>query len=196
MSTQILDGTGNGYKVMIDSKKRIHAFSVSTDIQGQSAVEGNTYNINTGTVSLSSANESGLLYFKNNGETDLHISSIGYLIGNSTGGTGDIIAKVLRNPDGGTVVSDETLVDVNINKNFGSSESLTVSAYKGGEGKTLTGGEEAYYSLVPKDATQYVIATGTLVIPKGKSLGVSITPQSGNTSMDVQVFLAVINYKL
>jgi hypothetical protein len=196
MTTIISDGTGKGYRARVDVNNRIHALSVSSDVQGQSALEGNTYNVNSGTINLTSSSESAVLYFENTGEVDLHISSVGYLLGNSTGGSGDLEVRVLRNPTGGTIVSNAVDVDVNVNRNFGSSNELAALAYKGTEGDTITGGTEAYYTLLPKDATTYLISTGTLVLPRGKSIGIAITPQAGNTSMNAQFFLSVIEYNL
>jgi hypothetical protein len=45
-------------------------------------------------------------------------------------------------------------------------------------------------------AKSYVIATGAIVLPKGSSIGVSVTPQASNTSMDIQIFMSVTEYKL
>lgn len=192
----ILDGTGNGNKAKVDKDNRVHALSVSATVQENGAIDGNTYNVNTGSINLTSSNESALLYFKNNGANDIQITSIGYLIGNSTGGIGDLQPKIIRNPTGGTIVSNAVNVPVLINKNFGSFNSLTVDAYKGAEGDTLTGGEDGYYSLLPGDARAYLINTGVLQLPKGSSIGITMTPQTGNTSMNVQVFMSVTEYKL
>ena len=182
-------------KLIIDSKGRANVYAVTETIVENAAENGDSFNVNTGTINLTSANKSALLYLKNNGEEDVVISAIGYLMGNSTGGSGDVLAEVLRNPTAGTIVSGAAAVDVNVNKNFGSSQSLTVDAYKGAEANTFTDGEIAYKSLLPGAARGYVIATGSVVIPNGSSIGVELTPQTGNTSMDIQVFLSIIKYK-
>lgn len=189
---QITDGTGKGYLAKVDENNRLSTFSVSETVTELAARSGNSYNVNTGTITLTSASESGLLYLKNNGDNDLIIISIGYLLGDSTGGSGDIQAKVIFNPTGGTVISGATDVDININKNAGSSKVLDVDAYKGEEGRTITGGSDAYYSLIAGDSRGYVISTGSLVFPKGSSLGIALTPQTGNTNMDLQVFLSIV----
>lgn len=188
---KIEDGTGGGYSVKVDSKKRISAFSVSVTEEQANAVDGYTFNVNTGTINLTSANKSAVLYLRNNGASDLKLTSIGYLFGNSTGGTGDLALEVVRNPTAGTIVSGATAVDVVANKNFGSSRVLDATAYKGAEGSTMTGGTVALPSLLPGAARSYVIQTGVLVIPQGQSIGINVTPQASNTSMDVMVFLAV-----
>lgn len=196
MAEQILDGSGTGKRARVGSKNKLHTFSVSETIGEHASVNGDSYNINTGNLTLTSGNESGLLFFENSGDNDIHIISIGYLMGASTGGSGDILATVLRNPMSGTVVSDAINVDININKNASSSKNLSVKAYKGGEGKTFTDGEDFYYSLIPSAGRGYVISTGSIVLRKGASIGIKFTPQTGNTSMDMQVFLSVIEYTL
>jgi hypothetical protein len=196
MAEQLQDGTGTGSRVKVSKNNKLHTYAVSETISENASVNGNSYNINTGNITLTSANESGLLYFKNTGDNDIHVISIGYLMGASVGGSGDVQAVVLRNPSLGTVVSDEVLVGINQNKNAGSSRTLNSVAYKGAEGKVFTNGDDFYYSLIPSAGRGYVISTGSLVLPKGSSIGVKLTPQSGNTSMDLQVFLSVIEYTL
>lgn len=196
MAEQILDGTGTGKKAKVDTTNRLHTHAVSESLIEYASSQGDSYNINTGTMSLTTDTESALIYVKNNNDAELHIASIGYLMGNSTGGTGDISITVLRNPTLGTVVSDAIGVDINQNKNVGSSKELNIDAYKGGEGKTITDGTPFYYSLIAGSARGYVIATGTIVIPKGGSIGVKLTPQTSNTSMDMQVFMSVTEYKI
>lgn len=192
----ILDGAGTGYAAEIDDKNRLQTLSVTLDVGQRSAIDGDTYNINTGSINLTTANESALLYLKNTGTSSLHVTTIGYLIGNSTGGTGDLELKVLRNPTTGTIVDNATAVNVNINKNFGSTKTLDATMYKGAEGYTFTNGGDAYYSLQPNSGRAYLINTGTLVLPQGSSIGVSAAPQTGNTSMDIQIFLAITDYRL
>lgn len=192
----ILDGSGNGYAAEVDNKNRLQTLSVTLDVGQRSAIDGDTYNINTGSINLTTANESALLYLSNTGTSSLHITTIGYLIGNSTGGTGDLELKVLRNPTTGTIIDNATAVDVNINKNFGSTRTLDATVYKGAEGYTFTNGSDAYYSLQPNSGRAYLINTGTLVLPQGSSIGVSAVPQTGNTSMDIQIFLAITDYRL
>lgn len=187
------DGTGKGYNVKVDELNRLHTNSVVRTVENFGATDGYTFNINTGPLTLTSGNESAIFYLKNNGDDDLYISAVGYLLGNSTGGAGDLSLQVIRNPTAGTIVSGASPVSDIANKNFGSNRTLTVDAYKGGEGSTMTDGSVAYQTLLNSAAKQYVIATGNVVLPKGASIGVKITPQAGNTNMDMQLFLAILD---
>lgn len=191
----IQDGTDGSKTLKVDKNNRAHAFSVSASLQAQSALNGNSYNVNTGTMVLTSDTESGVAYIKNNGDTALHIEQIGYLIGASTGGAGqEINVTIKRNPMAGTVISDAIVTDININKNFSSTRSLNAVAYKGGEGKTLIDGVDAYYSLIASDSSSTPINTGTIVLERGASLGICVTPGAGNTAVNMQVFFAIIDY--
>lgn len=196
MAETIIDGTGKGFEVKVDNTNRLHTHSVSETIVEYSASQGDSYNINTGLLNLTSGSQSAVLYLKNNGNDDIHIASFGFLMGNSTGGSGDVLITIVKNCTAGTVISDAVNVDINTNKNVGSSKELTVDAYKGGEGKTILDGTDLYYSLVAGSARPYVINTGTVVVPKGGSIGIKITPQSGNTSMNIQVFISLTEYKI
>ena len=68
---------------------------------------------------------------------------------------------------------------------------MTIDAFKGAEGYTLTGGTEAYFSLIAGSARSYIINTGNVVLPKGASIGINVIPQASNSSMDIQIFLSI-----
>ena len=188
----IQDGTGNGYQAKVDSQNRVLAKSVSVLQSEDASSDGRSYNINTGTINLTTAGESGVLYIKNTGLNDIKITSVGFLLGNSTGGTGDLELKIYKNTTTGTLVSGASAVSINQNKNFGSSKTLSATTYKGAEGSTITNGTLTYSSLLAGAARTYVIATGDVDLTSGASMAVSITPQTSNTSMDVQVFAGAI----
>ena len=195
MAEEIQDGTGNGgYRARVDEFGRLHVNSVSQTEPNNASKFGKSFNVNTGNVTLTSANESALLYLKNEGEENIIISTIGYLLGNSTGGSGDVTARVIKNPNAGTIIDNAANVDIIENKNFGSSNLLDALTYKGDEAETFTNGVNAFDSLIAGAGRAYVIATGDVVLPKGASLGIALTPPTGNSSMDVQVFLALITY--
>ena len=189
---QITDGSGSGYGAKVDNHFRLYTDAVTQSTVEQAAQNGDSFNVNTGTISLTSDDERALIYLKNNGDEDIVIATIGYLLGNATGGSGDLLATVLRNPTAGTIVSGATAVDIIANKNFGSSATLEADAYKGSSSTTLTDGTVAYYSLLSAAGRSYAISTGDVVIPKGSSIGINFTPATGTTALNVQVFFSLI----
>lgn len=189
--TQIIDATGSRLGAKVDDNHRLHTNSLTIEEQSASAETGDAYNINTGDITLTTANESSVIYFKNNEDRDLVVPVVVYLFGTSTGGTGDTVVDIISGPTVGTTVSNANNVDVNENKNFGSKRSLDVDAFKGNEGETLTDGVVAFSTRLPAGKFPYVIKTGDIVLPKGASMGVKVTPQASNTSMTIQIALAV-----
>lgn len=196
MSETIKDGTGSCYTVAVDKNNRLHTHSVNESLSQNASRIGDAYNINTGNISLTTDTTSEVLYLENVGDNDLHIATIGYLLGNSTGGSGDVEMMVSKNITGGTLISGALTPTINENKNVGSKKTLNVNVYKGVEGATSTGGVPFYSSLIGSAPRSYPISTGDIIISRGGNISLSITPPTGNTSMNVQVFLAIIEYTI
>jgi len=196
MSVELKDGTGTGKLMKVDENNRAHVHAVTETLSQNASSEGDAYNVNTGTIVLTSATLSEVLYIENTGNNDLHISTIGYQLGNSTGGSGNVILGVNKNITGGTIISTATTVSISENKNVGSRKTISATTYKGDEGTTQTGGTPFYASLIGSAPTSYVINTGDIVIPRGGNISLNITPPTGNTSMTVLVFLSIIEYTI
>lgn len=189
----IEDGTGSSARVKVSTKhdNRLYVDAVERTHAENTALEGDAYNINTGIVSLSTSDTSAVLYVKNNGEKPLVVESFFYLIGNSTGGSGDAIITILRNPTAGTIVTNAVAVDINCNRHFGSSKNLSVDAYKGHTGYTLTDGTKCIESIINQSAQRVAINAGAIVIPKNKSIGITMAPGTGNTALSCEFAIAV-----
>ena len=186
----ITDGNGSGYQAKVSTDHRLATDSISFS-RAEDAVElGDAYNINTGVISLTTANKSATLYVKNNEGSPLIISNIFYLIGNSTGGSGDMLITVRRNPTTGTLISNATAAEMaGVNRNFGSSKTLDANIYKGAEGSTVTDGDKVIESIFNQTPNRYILNVGSIDLPKGTSISFEITPATGNTSLDVQFAL-------
>ena len=195
MSTIIKNGTGDGHTLRVDSQNRAHVHAVTESLSQNASRAGDGYNINTGNITLTSSSPSELLYIENLGDNDLHISTIGFLIGNSTGGSGNVYVGVNKNITGGTLIGSNQ-PKINENKNCGSKKTLDVQLYSGVEGRTATGGIEFYSSLIGSAPSSYPINTGDIIIPRGTNISLNVTPPTGNTSMTVQIFLSIIEYTI
>jgi len=127
----IEDGTGAGYKQKVNANNRSYVNAVTESEEVEGVHRGDAYNINTGEISLTSTSPSAVLYIQNNETEDLVITAIA--VGVSSGGTVNDSGRVqiIRNPTGGTLITDTTNVDQNQGRNFGSSKTLTINAYKG-----------------------------------------------------------------
>jgi hypothetical protein len=69
----------------VNSEQRLYVDGVERNHSADAAIKGDAYNINTGVITLTSANKSAVLYLKNNAAENLYIDTLFYLIGNSTG---------------------------------------------------------------------------------------------------------------
>ena len=186
MGFEITDGGGKGYSAEVDSENRLRVFSIAEPEVFNASSLGNSYNFNTGVINLTSASKSAVFYIKNNGDSDLIITQLFYLIGNSTAGTGDVLVTVLRNPTTGTIISNAVAMEMDgVNRNFGSSKNLTTDSYKGAEASTFTNGDKIIESIIDQSPTRVSIEVGGLVIPKGSSIGIDITPATSNSNVNI-----------
>ena len=101
----ILDGTGQGYEAKVDKNNRLQVLAVSEGFSIESALVGENYNLNTGAITLTSANESAVAYLKNDEDANLIIKDIIIILGASTGGSGNLEVELIKNPTTGTIVS-------------------------------------------------------------------------------------------
>ena len=180
-----LKSGNNGFVASVDSNGRLLTESVTLPVGFYEAEVGQSFNINTDVVTLTTANKSAVMYVKNNSSEDLVISNLIYILGNSTGGTGDLRIDVLRNPTAGTIVDTATAIPVIENRNFGSNITLNIDGYKGAEGATFTDGALAITSLFASAARRVALDIGDIILPNGASIGIDVTPQASNTNMDV-----------
>jgi hypothetical protein len=183
--TIIKDGTGTGKTLRIDNTNRADTHAVTIVEAAEAAENGDAYNLNTGTIGLTSSTESGIFYVKNNEDRDLEIDAVAIGIG-SAGTTSEVSTiTIVRNP---TSVSFSTAVDMNANRNFGSSKTLTADVFKGAEAATITGGTDlAQFYL---GAGGRLFAAIDLVIPKGNSMAIKI--DTNTTSGTTNVYAALV----
>jgi hypothetical protein len=176
----------------VDVNNRLHTLSVSEGFNIDAALKGVNFNINSGSVSLTSANKSAVFYFKNNEIRKFIIEDIIVITGSSTGGTGDLSIDIIQNPTTGTIIDNEVAASTVANRNFGlTSSTLSADVFRGVEGDTFTNG--TMFADTTRGSTGVVeFDADVLVLPRGSSIGVEVTPQPSNTSMSVKV--AVVGY--
>ena len=189
MGFTILGGNGKGNEAAVDDNHRLCGNNLTEDLGSHASNSGSRYNINSGIVTLTNAAESAVLYFKNNEDSDYIINAVIYNLGASASGTGEAVVDVFFNTTGGTIVSTALAADMVVNQNLGSSNSLTADIYKGAQGNTQTGGVQAISSLISA-GSRAALSLGKIIVPKGKSISVTVTPPTSNTSMAIQVALS------
>lgn len=186
MADSIVSGTGNGrYAAEVSSDNKLRTRAV-IETETQHAVElGDSYNINTGDISISA--DSALLYFYNGEEEDVFIDAIA--LGITDGTQSDIQkAMVIRNPTAGTIVSGASAVAMNSNNNFGSAKTLSAStAYKGASGNTFTNGTD--HALLYQSDNGRLYAGLPMLLPKGSSIGIELDVNLSSGSVTVYAAL-------
>jgi hypothetical protein len=193
MSFTIRDGKGTGKEVKVTPDNRLSTAAITETEAALATSLGTRFNINTGTVTLTNASNTSLLYVKNNENNDMIVTAIIYLLGTSTGGSGDATVDIIRNPLAGDIVTNANDVDILQNFNFGSTRTLAADTFKGATGETLlSGGNVIVSSLLSTPAGRIFIGLDEIVIPKGSTIGINYTPPTGNTSQGIQV--ALVSY--
>lgn len=183
--TQITGSNNPGNTVKVDTLGRISARAVSASEQADTAVRGETFNLNTDNITLTDALDTPLFFIKNTGEDrDLIITRVFFTFLSSTGGSGEINASIVSNPTGGTILTDTELEIFNFNTGSGNSLSLDVNI--GASGSTSTGGKVPFRFLFTGDNQRHLIPIDSIVVPRGSSVAITLKPPTANTSMIVQ----------
>lgn len=185
----IEDGTGLGYRSKVDDTNRLKTRSVTELGSGEAASLGNSFILTSGSVNFTNAAESAIFWYQNEDDESLLMSGILFSPGVSTGGTTNSIKVVAKiNPTGLGSGSGSELIDVN--SNFGSSKTLiTTSSEIGQQGASITGGDPGP-TFYFKDKETTLLET-QVFIPKGTGVAFSVTPPTGNTSIDIALTLRV-----
>ena len=178
MSTTIQDGTGTKRKLRITSDGRAAVDAIVEERAVFNSVEdGNTFVVSSDFISAPSGSETGLLYVQNTSNLNLLIHHIKLWTG-TTNTTSEV--RVYRNPTTGTLISSASAADVN-NLNFGSANTYNSIAYQGnGADATITNGSiiGRHYVGVGNQQMLAFMWNGAMVLPKGTSCAVSVTPQT------------------
>lgn len=185
MGHEIKDATGAAYGAKVSKNNRFYTNAL-TATEGEHATEdGRSYNLNTGPIILTDDVETPVMYVKNNETERIHISAIAIGLNTALAADADDIVKIriTKNPTGGTIFSEEVDIDINSNRDFDSSNDLSVNAYKGSTGKTMTG--DANHILIFSPDFNRIFAPIDESLPKGSSIGITIEPPANNTGLEV-----------
>jgi hypothetical protein len=189
--TIIKDGTGGGRSARVNEENRLATAAITQSDKAHGADLANTYNIHTGDITLTDANETTVMYIKNNEDEDLAITGVIYNLGATASGTGDIKLDIVRNPTAGDIITNASDVAINSNLNYGSTKTLNVNAYKGATADAVvTDGTVSISTRSPSNTGRIFISLENIVLPKGASLAINYTPPSGNTSQITQFVIS------
>jgi len=190
MGFEITDGTGKGNSVGVTSNNRILTSTISESQFQYASEEGDAYFFGTPIITATTS-ETGLIIVTNNEDDPIIIGNFFFIAENSVGGSPSMFrANWYKNP---TAINNGTSFSP-LNQNFGSSKTLDVTAEYGSTTTTApTGGSLVATLSFP--IGQFNDFEANLVLEKGSSLGLSVTPPAGNTNMPVQVGFRTIKYE-
>ena len=183
-----LEGSNNpGNRAEVNAKGELHTHSTTAVEQSVVSIDGDAYNLNTRTFTLTSADETALFYLKNDSEDrDMVVSRIFVAFGVSTGGSGILEGKVMRSPTAGDITT-AGVDNPPQNFNFGSSKVLAATSKTGTSALgACTGGAEPIEFFFTGDNQRHLIGFEAIILPRGASMCFSLIPPAGNTSMQVQ----------
>lgn len=186
----IEDGTGAGKQAKVDGINRLYVYSVTQTEEAHNTLEARAYHVTTGTINLTGASISGLLYLKNTHTSEnITVESFSFYLGNTDGtATDNIIVKVVGSPTTGTLIDSGAAVTPR-NKVIGSTTTMTATALKGAYGSTVTNGTTIMDTLFPSVGKKTVDCY--MVIPPQETIAITVTPKGSNSDMDVQLSMVL-----
>ena len=180
----IRDGTGTKKAAKVDSSNKLDTRAVISCSIHEAAEDEEAVFVSSGLVTLTSTCQSAIMWYQNDEEKDLLITEVFFSVGSSTGGSGSLSFAFRKNATGLSSCVGDALFT---NPNFGSAKVFCATSERGEEGATVTGGTATAAFFIALDGTTTLPAT--LVIPKGNSISVQVTPPAGNTNVVVAVAL-------
>lgn len=192
MATTIQDGTGKGYSARIDDEGRLFTRTTSESEIQHSVLSARAFNVNTEFLTISSSGENALLYVKNNENTNLVVAA--WFIGTGIAGGSNTEASLMRvytNPTGGTLIASASAVTP-VNRLIGSSQTVDVDVYKGGDGYTITGQGSTPVLYQTQGNNSRNFGEVYIALPKGSSLAVTYEP---NGAEPIKIYTGFQIYK-
>jgi hypothetical protein len=190
-TTLIVDGlSSESARVNKDGQLSTFAQVISNSLAA--SIKGDRYNIGAdGFVTLTDDNETPLIYIQNNEPETLGWAlTLLSLTTAASDVAGDWFVSFYVNPISGTIITggDDALI---ISQNLGSQKPLEATAKIGSTGDTLVGNIKVD-RLVPMTPAVVNIPLDAIVMPPGTSFAMTVTPPVGNTSMKVDIGVAVL----
>ena len=188
---KIEDGTGFGYAAKVDNTNRLEVAASVVDEERVAILRGEAWAVGTGLLQFTAANNAAVVYIKNDSEADLIVDRMRVMFGTATGGTGDWLFRIDRNPTGGTIIDNATAAGV-LNINHGSSTTPQGLFYKSsvspiaGTPDTVTGGSGSQFPIKSTGENQLIIPAGR-ILPTGSSLALQVQPPAGTTSAYINI---------
>ena len=183
----IKDGqTGN--TAGVNSGNRLLTKSISESEASHATEGGRGVNLNTGDITVTS--DSALMYFKNTNELDFIVDAVAVgVAGNAIHSGGSPYIEIVRDIDGGDIITDATPIEMDANRNLGFTDSIG-NTFKGKDGGTATNGVRLARLLLSSKGRGYF--TVGFVLPKQSTVTIKLEANIGYGSMTI--YTAIIGH--
>ena len=173
----IEDGKGTGIRAQVNAKNRMVVEAVTFDREDDAISSGVGYQLTSGQVLYTNTGAgvpTGVFYMENKEDVDVVLDRVVFMVGTPTGATGDWFHRIIRNPTGGTLITNAVPGGIS-NSNHGSANILNGGdfIYKGVEGDTVTGGTGV--PLPVHTSSNRILFPIGRRIPKNQSFAIEVT---------------------
>ena len=183
----IKDGAA-GYTAGVNAQNQLLTHSVTFEGTVDAADRGLAWNLNTGDITVTG--DSTLMYIKNNQATDFFIERIVIAIGDGITATDYPHINLLKNPTGGDLLTDETPIDINQNRNFGFSDDFSGLAYKGKTGGTVTGDDGSIAQIMINKSGSSIVPVN-YILPRQAGAAITLTLNGTGSAL---IYAAIVGY--
>ena len=191
-NTSLVDGRTNNTAI-VDASGRLATRAVAFTSTLEASIKGEHYEILPVTFPvLTNDVETAVLYLRNS-EPAVTTWAVNFftLTAGVSDGTGAMAFRTVFNPTAGNLLTGGTAANI-VQLNLGISRDLATTANTGGTGDTLTGEAASFNRLIPGVPAGLSFPLDAIIMPAGSSIGIMVTPPSGNTSMSIDISVSVI----
>lgn len=190
-NTVIVDAATN-LAAKVDEQQRLRVRADTISFGTAAAIDGRQYNVAAPFVVCTSTNDTAILYAKNTDSQGRSwaISEINIRVNESTSGNGDWLVKYHINDDEGTIVTGGADFFATP-YNLGQTTPLD-AVLKGGDEGLAFSKPHVVQRLVTTTPADVTVPLDSLIIPAGTSVGLSVAPPTGNTSMTIDANFTVV----
>lgn len=186
MGMQIESGDHKSNNAIVSNDGRLYTTTVARSPNAVTSETGFAYCISCADLTLTTVDTwHAIVYIKNTSSRNMYISTL------IAGGTNDIQMKQIKKPTSGTLITGGTELTPE-NLNFASGQPFNGQVLLGGEGYTITDGQQIGQSYIGQYQTTFFDFQGSIIVSRNTSIAVSVYNTVNPTDVSVN-FLVYFN---
>jgi len=183
----------------VDDQNNLQTIATTKSQDFVETTGGNFFVAHTGIISLTTASESAIFYFKNNETINVNIirmicsSGFSKELSGTPNTNSTYQLKVATEPKTPTF----TTVTKVVNALPGSGKDLTVDSFEGVEGSSFASQDNVLYHDLLQHGQRIDLNLSTIVLEPGRAIGILITPPTGNSTGNdaMKIHFALLAFK-